>query len=163
VYLSNTVFINRANHSSALQAFETAAKHMQDEKQSVFIFPEGTRSYSAEPTLLPFKKGGFHLAVQAQVPIVPVVCANYASILSFKRLYFHGGRIPVRVLRPVDTRGLGASDVDDLMKFVREEMLSALRDMHARPVDGVGVLVEGTGKVGNGGVVTTATAISVPT
>lgn len=83
--------------------------------------------------MLPFKKGAFHLAVQAQVPIVPVVSANYSSILSFKKLYFHGGRIPVRVLRPVETKGLGAADVDDLMKYVREEMLSALKELNARP------------------------------
>ena len=44
---------------------------------SLWVFPEGTRSSKPEPTLLPFKKGAFHLAVQAQVPIVPVVCENY--------------------------------------------------------------------------------------
>jgi len=44
---------------------------------SLWVFPEGTRTASPEPFLLPFKKGAFHLAVQAQIPIVAVVCENY--------------------------------------------------------------------------------------
>jgi lysophosphatidate acyltransferase len=151
VYFSNTVFINRKHHSSALQAFDAAAKYMQKDKQSVFIFPEGTRSYYTHPDLLPFKKGAFHLAVQAQVPIVPIVCANYSPILSFKKIYFHSGRIPVRVLKPIDTRGLGSGDVEDLMKFVREDMLKALREMHANPTDVVEANVDAIQPVrGNG-------------
>ena len=47
---------------------------------SLWVFPEGTRHLSKESDLLPFKKGGFHLAIQAGVPIVPVVCENYWSI-----------------------------------------------------------------------------------
>ena len=75
--LSKTVFINRTSRSAALAAFSQAAETMHSEQQSVFIFPEGTRSYANTPTLLPFKKGAFHLAVQAQIPIIPVVCENY--------------------------------------------------------------------------------------
>lgn len=41
------------------------------------MFPEGTRHSARESGMLPFKKGAFHLAVQAGVPIVPVVCQNY--------------------------------------------------------------------------------------
>jgi lysophosphatidate acyltransferase len=129
VALSNTVFINRADHKSALAAFENATKHMRDERQSVFIFPEGTRSYYQKPDMLAFKKGAFHLAVQAQVPIVPVVCANYSKLVSVQEKRFDTGRIAVRVLKPVPTKGLKSEDVDDLMKYVREEMLQALQEM----------------------------------
>lgn len=93
---SGTVFIDRGNRQTAVKAFDGAAKQMREEKQSVFIFPEGTRSYSAEPGLLPFKKGAFHLAVQAQVDIVPVVAENYAHLLSVKELRFEPGQIRVK-------------------------------------------------------------------
>jgi len=69
---------------------------MVNEKQNVYIFPEGTRSYSTKAELLPFKKGAFHLAVQAQVPIVPVVVANYSNILNIKAKIFNAGKVPVR-------------------------------------------------------------------
>lgn len=66
------------------------------EQLSLFIFPEGTRSASTVPSLLPFKKGAFHLAVQAQLPIVPIVCENYAHVYHAKSKRFDGGEIVVR-------------------------------------------------------------------
>lgn len=62
---------------------------------SLWIFPEGTRSSSAEPKLLPFKKGAFHLAVQAQVPIVPVVCENYHRLFD-GRTRMERGRLRIK-------------------------------------------------------------------
>jgi lysophosphatidate acyltransferase len=126
VALSKTVFIDRSNRNSAVSTFNTAAHTMKSEKQSVFIFPEGTRSYASSPTLLPFKKGAFHLAVQAQVPILPIVCANYANVLSIKRKVFNSGTILVSVLDPVSTEGLEAKDVDVLAKRIRDSMLAEL-------------------------------------
>ncbi|KAK3944295.1 hypothetical protein QBC46DRAFT_374929 [Diplogelasinospora grovesii] len=94
--LSGSIFIDRKNTKDAREAMRGASMEMQRKKQSVFMFPEGTRSYSKEPMLLPFKKGAFHLAVQAQVPIVPVVVANYSHILWIKDFVFKSGRIPVK-------------------------------------------------------------------
>jgi lysophosphatidate acyltransferase len=94
--LSRTVFIDRANRETALKAFDGAAAEMRDHRQSVFIFAEGTRSYSDEPTLLPFKKGAFHLAVKAGVPIVPIVTENYSHILSPRAWRFNSGTIKIK-------------------------------------------------------------------
>jgi lysophosphatidate acyltransferase len=94
--LSRSVFIDRANTKDARHVMAEAADEMQRDKQSVYMFPEGTRSYSKEPMLLPFKKGAFHLAVQAQVPIVPVLVANYSNILYVKSWHFITGTIPIK-------------------------------------------------------------------
>ncbi len=94
--LSGTIFIDRVDRSQAMKAFEGAAKAMKEKKQSVLIFPEGTRSYSTEPMLLPFKKGAFHLAVQAGVPIVAVVAENYSHVLNVKARRFNSGTIRVK-------------------------------------------------------------------
>jgi lysophosphatidate acyltransferase len=94
--LSGTVFIDRANRETAVKAFDSAASEMRTHRQSVFIFPEGTRSYSNKPELLQFKKGAFHLAVKAGVPIVPVVTENYAHVLNIRALRFNSGSIKVK-------------------------------------------------------------------
>ncbi|KAL8853166.1 MAG: hypothetical protein Q9221_002048 [Calogaya cf. arnoldii] len=141
--LSGTVFIDRANSKSARQAFSGAADEMLRHKQSVFIFPEGTRSYARGPELGDFKKGAFHLAVQAQVDVVPVVCANYWGLLGARDWRFRSGQIPVRVLEPVSTKGLGVEDVEGLTRRVRGKMEEALRELGAteegRRVGGKGV------------------------
>ncbi|KAJ6014905.1 20S cyclosome subunit (BimA/Nuc2/Cdc27) [Penicillium herquei] len=109
MWLSRTVFIDRANRATAMKAFDGAVDEMRTHRQSVFIFAEGTRSYSDEPTLLPFKKGAFHLAVKAGVPIVPVVVENYSHILS--------------------TSNLTPADVDQLTQSTRDSMLNTIMEM----------------------------------
>ena len=68
---------------------------MRQKRQSVFIFPEGTRSYAEGPEMGAFKKGAFHLAVKAGVDIVPVVAANYCGVLNVREQRFRAGCIPV--------------------------------------------------------------------
>lgn len=94
--LSGAIFLDRSNSKDARQKMSGAADEIRNRRQSVYMFPEGTRSYAKDPMLLPFKKGAFHLAVQAQVPIVPVVVANYSHILWIKGLIFNSGRIPCK-------------------------------------------------------------------
>ncbi|KAH8673889.1 hypothetical protein BX600DRAFT_433496 [Xylariales sp. PMI_506] len=124
--LSGTVFIDRKNSTDARQAMSGAATEIRERRQSVYMFPEGTRSYAKEPMLLPFKKGAFHLAVQAGVPIVPVVVANYSHVLYLKSLIFNAGKIPCKVLDPIPTTGLTAADVDELTRSTRDLMLEEL-------------------------------------
>lgn len=143
--LSGAIFIDRKNSKDAREAMKGAADQMQTMKQSVYMFPEGTRSYAKEPMLLPFKKGAFHLAIQAQVPIVPVVTANYSHVLYVKDFHFTSGKIPTKgtsmkgntvcgsvvltnatVLEPIQTTGLTAADVDDLCTKTREAMLKEI-------------------------------------
>ena len=129
--LSGTVFVDRSNRDSALKMFEGAANEMRRHRQSVFIFPEGTRSYARRPELMGFKKGAFHLAIKAQVPILPVVAANYSGVFSHgggkgKGKVFRPGTIPVGVLEPIPTSGMGPGDVDELVRVTRSRMLEEL-------------------------------------
>ncbi|RYP77972.1 hypothetical protein DL771_000831 [Monosporascus sp. 5C6A] len=157
ITLSGTVLIDRQNSKDARAAMAGAATLMTTRKQSVYMFPEGTRSYAEEPELLPFKKGAFHLAVQAQVPIVPVVVANYSHILNFKKWIFKAGTVPIKgtlqlqkipesgaalifipVLDPIYTVGLKAEDVDELTRSTRElfqkEYVELTRQVQKRPI-----------------------------
>jgi 1-acyl-sn-glycerol-3-phosphate acyltransferase len=85
---------------------------------SIMIFPEGW--VSRDGSLLPLKKGGFHLAIQAGLPIVPVriegarqVCPPGGSG------HFHKGVISVQVFPPLDVRGKTEADIPDLAEKVR--------------------------------------------
>ena len=121
--LSGTVFIDRGNRESAMKAFSGAAEEIRRERQSVFVFPEGTRKSGEGWVMGGFKKGGFHLAVEAGVEIVPVVAANYFGVADFGKGRLRGGVVPVSVLKPISTKGLVAGDVDDLTKRVRDLMV----------------------------------------
>ncbi|KAF5026654.1 hypothetical protein F66182_1238 [Fusarium sp. NRRL 66182] len=130
--LSGSIFIDRKNSKDAREAMKGAADEIRSKQQSVYMFPEGTRSYAKDPLLLPFKKGAFHLAIQAGVPIVPCVVANYSHILYPKTLTFKAGKIPVRVLNPIPTKGLTSADVDELTRTTRDLMLNELVTVTAK-------------------------------
>ncbi|CAI4217954.1 unnamed protein product [Parascedosporium putredinis] len=120
------IFIDRGNAKDARQALKGAGEEIARRNQSVYVFPEGTRSYSDEPILMPFKKGAFHLAIEAGAPIVPCVVANYSHVFNIKARVFNSGTIPVKVLAPIPTKGLTSADVDKLMSETREKMLQEL-------------------------------------
>jgi len=93
--LADTIFLNRRNHESAMHSMERAGERLSKRRLSVIIFPEGTRSRS-DGELLPFKKGGFNLAVAAQVPIVPVVMAQQKPMYDPSRHRFLPGTITIK-------------------------------------------------------------------
>ncbi|WVW81672.1 hypothetical protein I302_103667 [Kwoniella bestiolae CBS 10118] len=126
--LSGAVFVNRSNRVDALAALQAAGEDMKKKGVSLWVFPEGTRSSSAEPALLPFKKGAFHLAVQAQVPIVPVVVENYHRLFD-GRTRFESGKLRIKVLPPIPTTGLTANDVTQLSEDTRTKMLDTLKEI----------------------------------
>jgi len=128
--MSGAIFVDRGNSAKAHKSLEAAAEEMKREGISLMMYPEGTRHNEEVPTLLPFKKGAFHLAVQAGLPITPVVCENYWRY--YHKGVFGTGIIKVRVLPPIPTSGLTVADVTDLSTRVREKMLVALRDISVK-------------------------------
>ncbi|QRV72360.1 acyltransferase [Ceratobasidium sp. AG-Ba] len=125
--LSGAVFVDRSNNKDALKALAAAGDDMKSKGVSLWVFPEGTRSSSEAPNLLPFKKGAFHLAVQAGVPIIPVVCENYWRL--YRKGTLDEGSLRIRVLPPISTQGLTPADVTELAERTREQMLDVLREI----------------------------------
>ncbi|KAJ7228188.1 hypothetical protein GGX14DRAFT_412214 [Mycena pura] len=125
--MSGAIFIDRGNSTGALRSLDAAVGVMRSLRVSLWMFPEGTRHSSEAPAMLSFKKGGFHLAIQAGFPIIPLVVENYWHL--FHKNTFESGVIRVRVLPPVPTAGLTVADIPDLSARVREQMLAALVDI----------------------------------
>ncbi|GFO00686.1 1-acyl-sn-glycerol-3-phosphate acyltransferase [Plakobranchus ocellatus] len=120
-WLCGTIFIDRLNPERARKTMEQTAEKIKRKKLRVVIFPEGTRNH--EGSLLPFKKGAFHLAVQGQVPIIPVVFSSYDNFYNKKEKRFNEGKVIVEIMEPIPTQGLSASDVTELTENTREKML----------------------------------------
>ncbi|XP_051267698.1 1-acyl-sn-glycerol-3-phosphate acyltransferase beta [Dicentrarchus labrax] len=122
-WLGGIVFINRKKTSDAKSVMADAAKTMLDEQIRLWVFPEGTRNQKGD--LLPFKKGAFHLAVQAQVPIIPVVFSSYSSFYLRKEKQFNSGTITLKILPKIETKGMTSEDISSLSDKCFNVMRSA--------------------------------------
>jgi 1-acyl-sn-glycerol-3-phosphate acyltransferase len=114
--LGGHVIIDRGRHERAVRSLERAAAQVRD-GTNVIIFPEGTRSPSGR--MGAFKSGGFHLAIQAQVPILPISISGSRRITPKNSLRIESGTIGVRYGTPIPTRGLGVEDRQQLKDRVR--------------------------------------------
>ncbi|XP_009475375.1 PREDICTED: 1-acyl-sn-glycerol-3-phosphate acyltransferase beta [Nipponia nippon] len=131
IYLGGVIFINRKSTTNAKMVMAEVAKTMVTDNVKVWVYPEGTRNCTGD--LLPFKKGAFHLAVQAQVPVIPVVYSSFTSFYNPKKNLFTSGKIKVEVLPPIETKGLTSDDVSDLTDKCFRTMRETLFRLSGRP------------------------------
>ena len=110
------VKIDRFNQESAFESINEAAGKMKD-GVSVMIFPEGTRS--RDGSIRPFKKGGFVMAVDAGVPIVPIILQGTWSIMDKSSLRINTGEVSLNIKAPIATIDYTRDSKDDLMESVR--------------------------------------------
>lgn len=116
--LGGVVFIDRADGKSAINAMKPLLDTMRKDGKSVVIAPEGTRTVS--PTMAPFKKGAFHLAMQAGVPMVPIVIHNSGDVAPKGDFVFRAATVEVEVLPPVDTSAWRVETIDEHVREVRD-------------------------------------------
>ncbi len=112
----NIIAIDRSNPERALQSMEKAREVMK-QGFSFGVFVEGTRGMPGE--LLPFKKGAFHLAIQTDAAIVPVAIKNTDRMMGKKTGAAYGGTIKMTLLPPIETKGLSADDLPELLRKTR--------------------------------------------
>ena len=119
--------VQRENREKAMASIAEAVRSIQS-GNTFLIFPEGTRSRTDE--LLPFKKGGFVMAIEAGAPVVPVaIDGGRAAMRKGSRLVWPA-KVTVDVGEPIETSGMTVDDRDTLIAEVRariEAMLSARR------------------------------------
>jgi 1-acyl-sn-glycerol-3-phosphate acyltransferase len=108
--------VERSDRDKAMASIARGAESLRA-GNSFLIFPEGTRSRTGE--LLPFKKGGFIMAIQAQVPIVPVAVQGGRAAMRKGNAFVRPVRVSVRIGEPIPTVGLTLDDRDVLIEQVR--------------------------------------------
>jgi len=123
--LGGFIPIDRRNKESALRAIETGAASIRT-GNSFLIFPEGTRSRTAD--LLPFKKGGFVMALKAQAPIVPVAVQGGRAAMRKGSSIIQPVTVSIRVGEPIETAGLALENRDALIKRTRQRIEALLAE-----------------------------------
>src|SRR6187401_164422 len=108
--------VERDRREASMASIDRAAESIRA-GNSFLIFPEGTRSRTAE--LLPFKKGGFIMAIKAQAPIVPVAVSGGRSAMQKGSWFVRPVMVDVRIGEPVETAGFTLDDRDELIEMVR--------------------------------------------
>ncbi len=114
---SGHIIIDRGNRERAVASLHRAAGRIRA-GISVIVFPEGTRSPDGH--LRRFKSGPFHLAVEAQVPIVPITVSGSQLITPRGELRVRAGRVKIVYGKPIPTRGVAIADRKLLKARVRD-------------------------------------------
>jgi putative phosphoserine phosphatase/1-acylglycerol-3-phosphate O-acyltransferase len=124
IQFAGVIPIDRKNATNAIEAMKPLIQAMHSEGRFAVVAPEGTRSTSTIPG--PFKKGAFHIAMQAGVPIVPLVIHNAIDVQPKGDFLFRPATVLVEILDPVDTSAWKAEDLDTHVAVVRNLYLRAL-------------------------------------
>jgi 1-acyl-sn-glycerol-3-phosphate acyltransferase len=118
------IAVDRRDHAAAMQSMDRAAAAIRADNSAIVIFPEGTRSATGE--LLPFKKGGFIVALHTGAELVPCAVIGSRAILPKGGWRVRSGEITIRFARPVTTDGYTHDDRDLLIQRVRGEIAALL-------------------------------------
>jgi 1-acyl-sn-glycerol-3-phosphate acyltransferase len=117
--------IDRRNKESAMRSIEKGAKSIRD-GSSFLIFPEGTRSRTGQ--MLPFKKGGFVMAIKAGAPIVPIAISGGRDAMQRGSSIIKPVLVTIRVGQPVETADVSLDDRDLLIEKVRARIEALLAE-----------------------------------
>jgi 1-acyl-sn-glycerol-3-phosphate acyltransferase len=114
------VAVEREDARSAAQSLAVCAGKIREERVSVLIFAEGTRSENGMRT---FKSGAAHLAIQTGVPVVPIAVQGTAAILPRNTFSMRPGIVRLTIGKPIPTQGLGRQDRDALTNRIQDAVL----------------------------------------
>jgi 1-acyl-sn-glycerol-3-phosphate acyltransferase len=119
--MAEMVPVDRSNREAAIESVR-AAEEVLRRGLNMVIFPEGTRS--PDGRLLPFKKGPFHMAIEAGVAVIPVTLLGTAECWPKGTWAIRSGKATVIFHPPIESSGF--ADRDELMAAVRQSIASAL-------------------------------------
>lgn len=130
---SGNIMIDRKKITKAKGSLDQVVEAIKNRNVSVWVFPEGTRNRSGEG-LLPFKKGPFHMAIGAQVPVVPLVCSSMNKAIDWKNKKIVGKKMKIKILPPIFTNGMTDNDVSTLTEKVRNIMLETVNELNSSKI-----------------------------
>lgn len=124
IWMTGMVFINRSKRDSAVASLTRAGEQIR-QGATILAYPEGTRSDDGR--VLPFKKGPFVLALNAQVPVVPIAIVGSGKVSGKHNVWrLRPADVRMKVGVPIPTAGRKTEERETLMREVR----TALIQMH---------------------------------
>jgi len=123
-WLSGNILIDRNNKNKARGTIDQVVERIVNDKLSVWMFPEGTRSRGKG--LLPFKMGAFNTAIQAKVPIVPIVLSTTSH---FGLNTLNNGYAIAQALDPIPTDGYDKSTAKELAQLCHRLMSEKIAEL----------------------------------
>ncbi|MEQ9398325.1 MAG: lysophospholipid acyltransferase family protein [Longimicrobiales bacterium] len=118
------IAIDRDDRKSAIESLAVARRRLEEDRPTVILFPEGTRSEDGE--LRPFKKGAFVLAIQTGVEVVPAAVLGSREVMKKGSFLIRPGRVTIRFGSPISVDGMTVSDRDRLTDRARESVAALL-------------------------------------
>jgi len=122
----NAIPVYRRNKQKAIQAIKQAETIIKELGYHVVIFPEGTRTTNGK--LQKFKKGGFHMAINTGVPIIPIAVKGGFNLKPKTRWYIKPSIIDIEVGKPIDVTKYSVSELDQLITHTRNTFLELLKE-----------------------------------
>ncbi|WP_427979200.1 1-acylglycerol-3-phosphate O-acyltransferase [Agarivorans sp.] len=116
-WITGNILIDRDRRNKAADTIKQAASAIDQRHLSVWMFPEGTRSYGRG--LQAFKTGAFHLAMQAKVPVLPICCSSTHGQIKLNR--WKNGKVIVEVGKPIDV-GLWKDNLRTEIRHLHDTM-----------------------------------------
>src|SRR5215212_1506757 len=111
----NIMAIDRTNRERAIETVRAATERIRS-GVSFGVFAEGTRARPGE--LLPFKKGAFHMAIDAGVAVVPVAIKHTDALMGKGTGLARPGTIEMVIMQPVETAGLSTAREEDVAQLI---------------------------------------------
>lgn len=124
-WFSGNILINRSNKLSSLKKLSEVASNLKAKSMSLWFFPEGTRTRGRG--IMPFKLGAFHTAMQARVPIVPVVVSSQDHI---RLSNLDNGKVIIQVLPEIPAASISDNNIKDLANSTRDLILESYNQLN---------------------------------
>jgi 1-acyl-sn-glycerol-3-phosphate acyltransferase len=126
-WLSGNIMIDRKKSKASIDSMTQTTEALKHKSTSIWVFAEGTRNKGNN--LLPFKKGAFHMAKQANAPILPICASAYPKHINLNK--WHAGEIKVRILPPIPTKNIAKEDLNTFSQSVHEKMYQAIEELNS--------------------------------
>ena len=123
--LSGNILIDRDNRNRAAETMLKVVERIKKRRLSVWMFPEGTRS--GYGPVGRFKSGALHMAMLAQVPVIPFVTSTYSRQIDLGRL--DNGEVHIKMLSVIEPSSLSRHDIARMTAELRDQMITAMREL----------------------------------